>query len=80
MSEFDVVQRPRHYNSGKFEVIDIIEDITDTAAKGGASGSECYKLGNAIKYLARYRFKNGVEDLRKSIWYVQSIIDEIDVN
>lgn len=78
IAEFDVVHRPRHYNSGKYEVIDIIEDITQTAAKGGASGSECYALGNALKYLARYRYKNGKQDVEKAKWYIERIIAELE--
>lgn len=78
IAEFDVVHRPRHYNSGKYEVIDIIEDITQTAAKGGASGSECYALGNALKYLARYRYKNGKQDVEKAKWYIERIISELE--
>lgn len=31
--------------------------------------------GNAVKYLSRFRQKNGVEDLRKAIHYIQKLIE-----
>ena len=46
----DNVNHPKHYNMGKFETIEIIEDIT-------GDGFESYLLGNIIKYLARYKYK-----------------------
>lgn len=50
--------------------------------KSHPSGIECievtrhmsFNIGNAIKYLWRCDLKNGVEDLRKALWYVN---DEI---
>ena len=34
-----------------------------------------YCEANAIKYLCRWREKNGVEDLRKAIHYIELLID-----
>jgi hypothetical protein len=65
-AEFDVVQKPAHYNSGKYEVIDVIED----SLRDIPNGFEAYCIGNVQKYIARYRHKNGVEDLRKAAWYI----------
>jgi len=36
--------------------------------------------GNAIKYLWRWRHKNGIEDLKKAQWYIQRMIDGFDTN
>lgn len=58
----DFVNHPAHYNSGKVEVIEAIEDWKMD-----------YHLGNAIKYIARAGKKDPrkfVEDLEKAIWYV----------
>ena len=33
-----------------------------------------YWEGNAIKYLLRYKHKNGVEDLKKAIHYIEYLI------
>jgi len=32
--------------------------------------------GNVIKYVTRYKFKHGVEDLRKAEWYLKRLIQE----
>jgi hypothetical protein len=32
--------------------------------------------GNVVKYLARYKEKSGIEDLRKARWYIDKLIDE----
>lgn len=35
-----------------------------------------YIVGNIIKYVCRYRFKNGVEDLRKARHYIDMLIEQ----
>ena len=56
---------PSHYRQGTLEVIDAIEGLALS-----------YKAGNVLKYLARYKYKNGVEDLRKARWYLDRLIIE----
>ena len=68
MAKHDAVNHPTHYTCGRFEVIDVIEDTL------GASMFEGYCIGNVIKYVLRYRHKNGVEDLKKARWYLDRII------
>jgi hypothetical protein len=59
------VNHPTHYNTGKFEVIDVIEDW-----RLG------FNLGNVVKYVARAEHKgNSQEDLEKALWYIQREID-----
>ena len=41
-------------------------------------GYEYYLQGNIMKYLWRYRYKNGVEDLKKAQWYLNELIDELE--
>ncbi len=60
----DPVERPRHYTFGSIEVIDAIE----------AWGCD-FAEGNVIKYVARWKHKDGVTDLRKAAWYLQRLID-----
>jgi hypothetical protein len=69
----DVVNSPPHYNYGKIECIEAIEEsMTSDAFKG-------YLKGNTIKYLWRYERKGkGLEDLRKAQWYLNKLIKEID--
>lgn len=62
------VNHPSHYTNGKIEVIDFIEDNL-------GEGFEYYLVGNIMKYLCRYRYKNGVEDLKKAKWYLEKLIE-----
>ena len=64
----DMVNHPPHYNQKNVECIDAIESATD-------SGFEYYLQGNIIKYLWRYRYKNGLQDLKKARWYLNKLIE-----
>lgn len=66
----DKVNHPPHYCQGGIEVIDIIE-----SAVTGLEPFEAFCTGNAIKYLCRWKHKNGVEDLQKAIWYINKLIE-----
>ena len=33
-----------------------------------------YHEGNVVKYVSRWRNKNGIEDLKKAIWYIERLI------
>jgi hypothetical protein len=59
----DPVNSPKHYTQGDMEVI--------TAIEGMALD---YHQGNVVKYVSRYRYKNGIEDLRKAKWYIDRLI------
>lgn len=65
----DSVNHPAHYTQGGIECIDAIE-----AAVSELSGIEAVCTGNAIKYLWRWKQKNGVEDLKKARWYINRLI------
>lgn len=65
--EPDAVNHPTHYTTGDIECIDAI--------KSAVKDFESYCIGNAIKYLWRYRHKNGIEDLRKADFYINRVID-----
>lgn len=67
--EHDPVKHPNHYCYGKFECVEVIQELT-----AGASGPEGFLLGNVIKYLWRYRRKNGAEDLKKARRYIDMLI------
>ena len=67
--ELDMVNSPPHYNQRGVEAIDAIRAATDV-------GFEYYLQGNIMKYLWRYRYKNGVEDLKKAEWYLKALIEE----
>ena len=63
------INHPDRYNKGGIEVIDIIK-----AYASELKGREAFDIGNAIKYICRYKDKNGVEDLRKAIFYINDAI------
>ena len=67
----DMVNHPPHYNKAGIETIDAIKAMTD-------GGFEYYLQGNIMKYLWRYRYKNGVEDLKKAQWYLTELIDVVE--
>ena len=69
----DMVNSPDHYTQGNIECIDAIEEVVKHL-----DGMEAMCTGNAIKYLWRWRHKNGAEDLKKAVWYIQRMIDELD--
>jgi len=47
-------------------------------AKLSPEGLEGFAVGNVIKYISRYRKKNGLEDLRKSRWYLDKLIEMLE--
>ena len=66
----DNVNNPAHYGQGKIEAIEYIEDfLTEEEYQG-------YLRGNIAKYLHRFKYKNGVEDLKKAQWYLNRLIEQ----
>lgn len=75
-SDDKMVSHPDHYQSKTgLEVIDVIEAFTD-----GLNGIEATDTGNIIKYACRWKQKNGVQDLKKIMWYTQHLIDHLEKN
>jgi len=67
----DMVNHPKHYNKAGIETIDALQAmLTD--------GFDYYLQGNIVKYLWRFRYKNGVEDLKKAQWYLNKLIEVCD--
>jgi hypothetical protein len=64
----DVVNRPEHYRQGSVECIEAIESSMSREEFQG------YLKGNIEKYVWRYRYKNGVQDLAKARWYIDRLI------
>jgi len=62
------VNHPKHYNQGKFEVIDVINDWELN-----------FNLGNVIKYIARADYKGDrKENLEKALFYLKYELGEIN--
>lgn len=72
-AENDVVNHPEHYTQGGIECID-----AEKAALGDLFMG--FLIGNALKYLWRFRHKNGLEDLKKARWYLDRAIKEQEEN
>lgn len=69
-----LVSHPEHYKSGSgLEVIDVIRAFTSDL-----KGIEATDTGNIIKYACRWKKKNGVQDLKKIMWYTQHLIDYLE--
>jgi hypothetical protein len=63
---------PKHYQKGNIETIDYI-----LAATQNLPGKEAVLVGNAIKYLSRFRDKNPAtpkEDIKKAKWFVDKLL------
>jgi hypothetical protein len=68
MEHTDPVNKPIHYNTGGIEAIEAILAATNEQSEG-------YLQGNIMKYIWRYRYKNGLEDLQKAQWYLNKLIE-----
>lgn len=69
-----MVSHPSHYQSETgLEVIDVIEAFTFDL-----KGIEATDTGNVIKYMCRWKMKNGLQDLKKAQWYLSHLIDHVE--
>ena len=68
-----MVHHPPHYQSkAGLETINVIDAFTVDL-----TGVEAYDTGNIIKYICRWKHKNGLQDLEKAKWYLQHLINHI---
>ena len=69
-----MVLHPDHYQSETgMEAIDVIEAFTFDL-----KGIEATDTGNILKYMCRWKKKNGLQDLRKARWYLNHLIEHIE--
>jgi hypothetical protein len=62
-------ERPAHYVVGGIETIDYIQSkLTKDQFTG-------FCLGNCIKYLSRYQYKDGRKDLEKALVYLRWLLE-----
>jgi len=64
----DVVNHPNHYTQGDVECIDAM------LSAFGENELKIYCKIAAFKYLWRMEHKNGIEDIKKAIWYLNKIV------
>ena len=65
----DNVNHPSHYETGKFECIDVMLETQ------GGEAVKAFCICNASKYLYRHERKNGVEDVRKAKWCLDKYLE-----
>ena len=65
----DNVNHPAHYETGRFECIDVMLETQGTEAV------KSFCICNALKYIYRHKRKNGFEDIRKAIWYLNKAVE-----
>ena len=64
----EMIDHPSHYNQGKYEAIDVIEDWKLN-----------FNLGNTVKYISRAGYKDDIiQDLKKSLWYLNREIERLE--
>lgn len=70
----DMVNHPPHYKSKSgLEAIDAIKAFTEDL-----TGVEAYDTGNILKYICRWKKKNGLQDLKKAKWYLEDLINYLE--
>ena len=74
-SKPDNVNHPKHYCKGGVESIDFVK-----AAVSNLSGFEAVCVANIIKYMWRYKDKNGLEDVMKAAKYLEWLQEEVGKN
>lgn len=67
----DNVNHPSHYNESGIECIEAIR-----ASLGDEFPAYC--KGNVMKYLWRYQYKNGIEDLKKATVYLNWMVEHLE--
>lgn len=73
-SNDNMVSHPSHYQLGKYEVIDIIEEATKDL-----NGIIAVDYANALKYLLRWNKKGSPkQNLEKAIWEITHMIKKLD--
>lgn len=65
----DMVNHPTHYETGKFECIEVMVETQ------GVEAVQDFCICNAFKYLYRHNRKNGVEDVKKAQWYINKYLE-----
>lgn len=63
------INHPDRYAGGNFECIDVMLDVF------GADAVKHFCILNAFKYVWRAEKKNGVEDIKKAVWYLNKYIE-----
>lgn len=66
IKEFDEINKPKHYNSGKMQPLDFIDANLDNLG---------FYEATIIQYIFRWKLKNGLKDLEKAQFYLNRLIE-----
>lgn len=61
---------PNHYTDLNISPLEYIE---------ANEGEFTWCIENVIKYVSRYKRKNGIEDLKKAQWYLKHEIEKLEI-
>ena len=67
------VTRPNHYKGKNLECVQAIDEIL---LMNNSQGVSAYYLSNIVKYIWRYKNKNGIQDLQKAKKCIELLIEE----
>jgi hypothetical protein len=67
----DSVNHPAHYETGKYECIEVMQEAI------GVDEKSFFCLGNAFKYIYRcmHKHEDPKEDVKKAIWYLNKFLE-----
>ena len=65
----DKINHPKHYVTGKYECIDVMEDAF------GTKELKTFCVMNAFKYIYRHKHKGGKDDIKKAVWYLNKYLE-----
>lgn len=71
--EEDLINKPSHYHKNEIDVNGYLEK--HFPKEGGYTVAEGFYIGNVIKYVSRYKNKNGLQDLEKAAANLQILIE-----
>jgi hypothetical protein len=76
VSKKDMVSSPEHYNkAGGLECIDAMEAMVSEAKNISPHAFYCWQA--AFKYIWRWHYKGGEQDLDKAIWYLERMKEKV---
>ena len=74
ISELDMINHPPHYISANgLEAIDVIDAFT-----ADLKGHDAVYTAKILKYILRWKHKDGIKDLKKARWYLNRLIDILE--
>lgn len=70
------IEQPSHYTQGRFEAIEIIDDVIVHYTDGRVA----HKIGDALKYIIRapHKHESPLEDLKKAAKYLEFAINRLE--